>query len=133
MTPIPNPQKTRVQRPRGRQRGLQAGVDPYDSPFLQLKTDLKTLFAGQIYAHSTLNGCGTDVTGYSLPQDGPFRCDHCGLFDEPNLCDHPKVIADPDVPKSEDGSHALVKPDACCNLFHPVDEDQDNDNDEDDK
>jgi len=63
---------------------------------------------------------GTKATGYALPELGPFLCIHCEHAQEyGTVCDHPKVMADPDVPKTEDGK-AKIKPGACCNYYHPV-------------
>ena len=77
-----------------------------------------------VCAHSYTDGVGTKATGYALPENGPFDCAHCAHADEEaDCCDHPAVIADPDVPKDkyEGKTYAKVHPDACCNYFHPKD------------
>lgn len=75
----------------------------------------------EIEAHSGEEGVGTKATGYVLPEMGPFDCYHCLHFKEPDCCDQKEVIADPDVPKTEDGKCARVHAHACCNEFHPKD------------
>lgn len=86
---------------------------------------LKVLNASEdICAHSAMDGAGTTATGYALPQCGPFKCSNCIHADEAaDCCDHPKVIADPDVPtKEEKGKKcAMIHPESCCNYFHPKD------------
>lgn len=77
-----------------------------------------------VCAHSYTDGAGTKATGYALPEMGPFKCSNCVHIDKGgDCCDHPKVVADPDVPtKEEEGKKlAVVKPDSCCNYFHPKD------------
>lgn len=74
----------------------------------------------KLCAHSAQEGIGTKGVGYALPEMGPFLCANCvHVSKNGTRCDHPEVIADPDVPK--DGKLAVVRPSACCNEFHPVD------------
>jgi len=55
-------------------------------------------------------GIGSREVGYASPKDGPFKCSHCVHFKAPNSCDHPKVIADPEV-------KGKVEPEGCCNYY----------------
>jgi hypothetical protein len=74
----------------------------------------------EVLAHSSYDGAGTKKTGYALPEMGPFKCSNCIHANEDSTrCDHPKVETDPDVP--QDGGKAVIKPEACCNYFHPKD------------
>lgn len=65
---------------------------------------------------------GTKRTHYSAAKDGPFRCDCCEHYDEDTTtsgeCNHPEVMADPQVPKDRDG-HGDAEVDAagCCEYF----------------
>lgn len=57
---------------------------------------------------------GTNLSGYSTPDQGPFRCDHCKFYDaNGSACSGPNVMKDPQVQKLGDG-RAMVEPSACC-------------------
>ena len=85
--------------------------------------ELLAEMSAEICAHSAMDGAGTKSTGYALPEMGPFKCANCiHAGDDATRCDHPKVIADEDVPKAPDQKKAIVHPEACCNYFHPKDE-----------
>jgi hypothetical protein len=65
-------------------------------------------------------GVGTKKTGYAGAEYGPFRCSHCVWFKiDKSTCGHPEVIADPEVPKTQDGKLAVVQAGGCCNEFRP--------------
>lgn len=95
----------------------------------RVKDAVRDVFAAKeevksVCAHSYTDGAGTKATGYALPEMGPFKCANCVHIDAGgDCCDHPKVVADPDVPtKEEDGKKvAVVKAESCCNYFHPKD------------
>lgn len=71
-------------------------------------------------AHSAQEGVGTKKTGYAAPDMGPFLCVNCVHASKNGTrCDHPEVVADPEVPK--EGKLARIEPAACCNEFHPMD------------
>lgn len=55
-------------------------------------------------------GDGTQMSGYVTPDLGPFECENCEHFTSPDQCDHPFVIADPEVRGS-------VEAEGCCNYF----------------
>jgi hypothetical protein len=55
-------------------------------------------------------GDGTEASGYVQASLGPFRCDNCMHFQDPNGCDHPAVTSDPEV-------KGKVEPGGCCNYF----------------
>lgn len=57
-------------------------------------------------------GIGSAQSGYATPDNGPFECENCIHFNEPNQCDHPQLVSDPEV-------NGQVDPEGCCNLFHP--------------
>jgi hypothetical protein len=55
-------------------------------------------------------GDGTAQAGYVTPDLGPFECENCIHFEEPNSCNHPQVMSDPEV-------QGQVDPEGCCNFF----------------
>jgi hypothetical protein len=55
-------------------------------------------------------GDGTQLSGYASPEYGPFECENCVHFEAPDKCNHPKVIADPEV-------NGNVQAEGCCNYF----------------
>lgn len=55
-------------------------------------------------------GDGTAQSGYATPDLGPFECENCQHFQEPNSCNHPEVQSDPEV-------NGQVDPEGCCNYF----------------
>jgi hypothetical protein len=57
-------------------------------------------------------GIGSAQTGYAGPENGPFECENCIHFDGEGRCDHPQVMADPEV-------NGQVDAEGCCNLFQP--------------
>lgn len=59
----------------------------------------------------TQKGDGTAMSGYVTPDLGPFECENCTHFQPSNRCDHPQVIADPEV-------QGQVDAEGCCNFFH---------------
>jgi hypothetical protein len=74
-----------------------------------------------VRAKVPLEGVGTKATGFVEKEYGPFRCGHCVWFafaKDSGRCHHPKVIADPEVKKSD--GLAVVGQDDCCNLFRPT-------------
>lgn len=81
----------------------------------------------KVCAHGVDDAIGTKDVGYAGAEMGPFNCLSCVHYEaskevkEHGLCDHPEVVADPDVPKCKDGNKALVEDQACCNLFHSRD------------
>ena len=44
------------------------------------------------------------IAGYMGPERGPFECEHCIHFGEPNSCD---IVS------------GHIEPEVCCNLFEP--------------
>src|SRR6266436_1363309 len=64
-------------------------------------------------------GIGSAQTGYADPENGPFECENCIHYEPdnpqyPKDCDHPEVIADPEV--------ETVDAEGCCNLILPTGE-----------
>jgi hypothetical protein len=55
-------------------------------------------------------GDGTQQSGYVMPDLGPFECENCTHFEAPNRCNHPEVVADPEV-------NGNVEAEGCCNFF----------------
>lgn len=73
-----------------------------------------------------LHGVGTKQSGYADPRHGPFECGNCihfhsgsgsSMMDGFGSCDHPEVVADPEVERIGDG--AAVQEMGCCNYFQP--------------
>lgn len=48
---------------------------------------------------------------YEGPEDGPFECDNCQFFSDPNQC------AQPDIVRSQGGQ---VDPKGCCKFFNSL-------------
>lgn len=46
---------------------------------------------------------------YEPPDDGPFRCDNCTFYTDPNACTQPVVM------KTQSG---VVDPGGCCKFFN---------------
>jgi hypothetical protein len=63
-------------------------------------------------------GDGTAASGYRTPDLGPATCQNCVHFQEPSSCDHPAVIADPEV-------QGQVDPGGWCNTFKSAGAQQD--------
>jgi hypothetical protein len=70
--------------------------------------------------HRDPSPTGTKASGYAGPEDGPFKCGNCVWYESgrnaslpSGECAHPKVKADPQVPKSPDGD-GIVNRDGCC-------------------
>jgi hypothetical protein len=42
-------------------------------------------------------GDGTAATGVLRAEQGPFTCGNCTHFDGQGSCDHPEIVADPEV------------------------------------
>ena len=61
---------------------------------------------------------GTKATGFTKKEWGPFLCINCVHSDREGVrCDHPEVIADPEVEKVD--GKAVIEPADCCNEFRP--------------
>lgn len=54
------------------------------------------------------------VAAYMPPSEGPFECDNCQFYSDPNGCTKPEVIQElgPNAKGLAD-----VEPDGCCNFF----------------
>ena len=46
---------------------------------------------------------------YEPPENGPFRCDNCTFYGDPNQCNEPHVQAGP--------QKGVVDPAGCCKFF----------------
>lgn len=61
-------------------------------------------------ANTDDQGVGSAQSGYAGPDAGPFECGNCIHFEEPNRCNHPQVMSDPEV-------NGQVEEEGCCNFF----------------
>lgn len=60
---------------------------------------------------------GTRVSGFVHGKVGPFECGTCLHFDG-DACNHPTVMADPEVKKNDHGD-AIVDADDRCKFWWP--------------
>lgn len=55
------------------------------------------------------------VAGYLPPSEGPFSCDNCEYYVNPNNCSRPEVLKELGDPDGD--GYADVEPKGCCNFY----------------
>ena len=67
-------------------------------------------------SHASIDKCGTKVSGLVKTKNGTC-CGDC-IHEADDACNHPVVMADPEVEKNEHGD-AIVKDEWCCEYWAP--------------
>lgn len=88
-------------------------TSPANNPAMsRLPMMLKGLAAQQVSVPPPPASDAADVdpnnADYEPPEDGPFRCDNCSFYSDPNQCTQPVVV------KTQ---HGVVDAGGCCKFF----------------